>query len=77
MTTLTLRLPDAAHENLRQIARQQKVSLNRLFENMAEQLILSHQMENEFRLRAARGTAFRQEALCMLDQMDARHQTQE
>ncbi len=35
MSTITLRLPDAKHERLKNLARSQRISLNKLFEEWA------------------------------------------
>lgn len=35
MATLTIRLPDEKHERLRQLAKQRKISMNKLIEELS------------------------------------------
>jgi len=69
MATLTIRLPDSKHEQLRKIAQHEHLSLNGLFESISDQMIMRYQLEEEFKLRAARGIAYRQEAIAMMQSL--------
>lgn len=63
MSTVTLRLPDGKHQRLKDLARQQGVSLNRLLDEAATLMLAEYDAETRFRLRAARGNAERGLAL--------------
>jgi hypothetical protein len=69
MATMTIRIPDAKHERLRRLAKQQGVSLNKLVEEWANVALGQHDSEARFRAMAARGDANR--GLRLLDQLDA------
>jgi predicted transcriptional regulator len=69
MATLTIRLPDDKHARLRQLARQRKISLNKLMEELATIALTEFDTETRFRARAARGSAA--EGLRLLDKLDA------
>ena len=69
MSTLTIRMPDATHERLRDLARARGVSINKLIEEMATATLSAHDAEVRFRLMAARGEPDR--ALAILDRLDA------
>lgn len=69
MSTLTIRMPDATHARLRDLARVRGVSINKLIEEMATATLSAHDAEVRFRLLAARGKAER--ALAILDRLDA------
>ncbi len=69
MSTLTLRLPDEKHDRLRQLARHQNVSLNKLFEEFATIALAEFDASTRFRARAAVGS--REEGLRLLDKLDA------
>jgi plasmid stability protein len=71
MSTLTIRLPDDQHERLRVLASQRGVSLNKLFEEFSTKALTEFDMENRFRIRAARGD--KTKGLEILDALDARH----
>ncbi len=45
MSTLTIRLPDDKHERLKIIAKQRKISLNKLMDEMATVAITEHDTE--------------------------------
>ena len=68
MSTLTIRMPDAMHARLRDLARTRGVSINKLIEEMATATLAAHDAEMRFRLLAARGDAKR--ALAILDRLD-------
>jgi hypothetical protein len=69
MATLTIRLPDDKHARLRELARQRKISLNKLMEELATIALTEFDEETRFRARAARGSVA--EGLRLLDKLDA------
>jgi hypothetical protein len=69
MSTLTIRMPDATHARLRDLARARGVSINKLIEEMATATLSAHDAEVRFRLLAARGKPGR--GLAILDRLDA------
>ena len=69
MSTLTIRMPDATHERLRDLARARGVSINKLIEEMTTATLSAHDAEVRFRLLAARGKPER--ALAILDRLHA------
>jgi hypothetical protein len=69
MSTLTIRMPDATHARLRDLARTRGVSINKLIEEMATATLSAHDAEVRFRLLAARGKPER--GLAILDRLDA------
>jgi predicted transcriptional regulator len=68
MATMTIRLPDAKHERLKQLAQQRGVSLNKLIEEWSTVAITEFDAETRFRLLAAKGDPKR--ALRVLDKLD-------
>ena len=52
MTTLTIRLPDDTHARLRQLAKQRKMSLNKLIEELSTMALTQFEAETRFRARA-------------------------
>jgi hypothetical protein len=69
MATMTIRLPDAKHERLKQLAAQRGISLNKLFEEWSSIALTEFDAETRFRLLASRGD--RERALSILDKLDA------
>jgi plasmid stability protein len=69
MTTMTLRLPDETVQRLKALAKQQGKSLNKLFEQLSVQTLANWDVENRFKVRAARGD--NRQALAILDLLDA------
>jgi hypothetical protein len=67
MSTLTIRMPDATHARLRDLARARGVSINKLIEEIATATLSAHDAEVRFRLLAARGNPKR--ALAILDRL--------
>jgi len=55
MSTLTIRMPDATHARLRDLARARGVSINKLIEEIATATLSAHDAEGRFRLLARRG----------------------
>ena len=55
MSALIIRLPQEKRERLRQVAKDRKLSVNKLIEEMATVAIAEHDAEVRFHVRAARG----------------------
>ena len=55
MSALTVRLPDDKHDRLRALAQSRGTTLNRLIDEMATMMLVEHDAETRFRLRAANG----------------------
>ena len=68
MATLTIRLPDEKHERLRQLAKQRKMSMNKLMEELSTIALTQFDAETRFRARAARGSA--EAGLRLLEKLD-------
>ena len=68
MSVMTIRLPDAQHERLRQLARMRGVSVNKVIEELTTRALTEFDLETRFRTRAARGDP--EEGLRLLDQLD-------
>ena len=69
MATMTIRLPDAKHERLKQLAARRGISLNKLIEEWSSIALTEFDAEARFRLLASRGD--RKRALAVLDKLDA------
>lgn len=70
MSTVTLRIPDDKHRRLKQLAKARKLSVNKLFEDLATVALAAHDTELRFRALAARGRPER--GLALLDALDRR-----
>ena len=68
MSVLTIRVPDAKHERLKQLAKSRGISVNKLIEELSTVALAQHDAEMRFRLRAARGSPER--GLKLLDKLD-------
>lgn len=68
MSTLTIRVPDATHERLKQLARARRLSVNKLIEEFSTAALAEFDAEVRFRARAARGDPRR--GLALLDKLD-------
>jgi predicted transcriptional regulator len=55
MSALTVRLPDDKHARLRALAQSRGTTLNRLIDEMTTMMLVEHDAEVRFRLRAAKG----------------------
>ncbi|WP_395714241.1 toxin-antitoxin system HicB family antitoxin [Reyranella sp.] len=75
MSNLTIRVPDATHARLRDLARVRGVSINKLSEEIATATLSAHEAEVRFRLIAARGNRGR--ALTLLDRPDSEDHSKE
>ena len=71
MTAFTVRLPDEAHNRLREVAKQKKMSMNKLFEEMTTIIVTEFDAESRFRARASRGSA--EHGLELLETLRQRH----
>lgn len=69
MTTLTIRLPDDTHARLRQLAKQRKMSVNKLIEELSTIALTQFEAEARFRARATQGSVAT--GLQLLDKLDA------
>ena len=69
MSTITIRLPDDKHERLKTMAKQRKVSLNKLMDEMATVAITEHDTFTRFQIRAAKGSI--EEGLELLNKLDS------
>ena len=68
MSTVTLRIPDTKHERLKQYAKEQGISLNKLFDEFATIALAQFDAKTRFELKAAKGDAAR--GLQLLDKLD-------
>jgi predicted transcriptional regulator len=69
MSVLTIRLPDAKHTRLKELARTRGVSTNKLMEELATVALAQQDAQTRFELRASRGDVAR--GLAVLDKLDA------
>ena len=69
MSVLTIRLPDATHSRLKELARSRCVSANKLMEELATVALAQQDAQTRFALRASRGDVAR--GLAVLDKLDA------
>ena len=69
MATLTIRLSDEKHERLCQMARQRKISINKLMEEMSTATLAQFDAEVRFRALAQQGSV--KGGLKILDKLDA------
>ena len=67
MSALTVRLPDEKHNRLRALAQSRGTTLNRLIDGMTTMMLVEHDAETRFRLRAARGAGNAARGLALLD----------
>ena len=66
MSALTVRLPDDKHNRLRALAQSRGTTLNRLIDEMTTIMLVEHDAETRFRLRATRGTGQTQRGIDLL-----------
>ena len=66
MSALIIRLPEEKRERLKQVAKARNVSVNKLIEELATLVIVEHDAEVRFRLRAARGRGQAERGLALL-----------
>lgn len=65
MGTLTIRMPDATHVRLRQLAKSRNVSVNKLIEEFSTAALVEFDAETRFRARAAHGGTHEEEVCCI------------
>ena len=68
MSTITLRMPDSKHERLKQYAKEQGVSLNKLFDELATVALAQFDAKTRFTMMAAKGDTKR--GMELLDKLD-------
>ena len=68
MSTLTIRLPTAKHQRLKDFARARGLSLNKLIEELVTVALVQLDAENRHRLHDIRGGAV---GLALIDRLDA------
>ena len=68
MSTVTLRIPDSKHERLKQYAKEQGVSLNKLFEEFATVALAQFDVKTRFEIKASKGSI--EKGLQILDKLD-------
>ena len=68
MSTITLRMPDSKHERLKQYAKEQGVSLNKLFDEFATVALAQFDAKTRFTLMAAKGNV--KQGMKLLDKLD-------
>jgi hypothetical protein len=66
MAALIIRLPDGKRERLKDLARERRQSVTRLFDEMATVLLAEYDAETRFRARAARGAGKNKRGLELL-----------
>ena len=66
MAALIIRIPDSKRERLKDLARARKLSVTKLFDEMATVLIAEYDAETRFRARAARGAGRTRRGLRLL-----------
>lgn len=69
MSVLTVRLPDAKHARLKEMARARGLSTNKLIEELTTIALTQQDVQTRFTLRASRGDVER--GLVALDKLDA------
>jgi len=68
MSVLTIRVPDAKHQRLKQLAKARGISVNKLIEELSTVALAQFDAEMRFRVRASRGSVER--GLKLLDKLD-------
>ena len=68
MSTVTLRIPDSKHERLKEYAKEQGVSLNKLFEEFATVALAQFDAKTRFEIKASKGSI--EKGLQILDKLD-------
>ncbi len=68
MSTITLRIPDSKHERLKQYAKEQGISINKLFDEFATVALAQFDIKTRFELKAAKGDVAK--GLHLLDKLD-------
>jgi HicB-like protein involved in pilus formation len=68
MSILTIRIPEAKHARLRQLAESRGLSVNKLIDELATVALTQYDTEVRFRTLAAKGSVKR--GLALLDKLD-------
>ncbi len=68
MSTVTLRIPDSKHDRLKQYAKDQGISLNKLFDELATIALAQFDAKTRFEIAAKKGSS--QKGLELLDKLD-------
>lgn len=68
MSTITLRMQDSKHDRLKQYAKDQGISLNKLFDELATVAIAQFDAKTRFNLKSAKGDV--QTGIDLLDKLD-------
>ncbi len=68
MSVVTLRIPDAKHARLKQLAASRSTSVNRLLDELATVALAQHDLMVQFRASAERGDPAT--GLAILDELD-------
>ena len=68
MSTVTIRLPDSKHKRLKQYAKAQGISLNRLFDELATVALAQFDAKTRFTLLASKGNI--KKGVEILDKLD-------
>lgn len=55
MSAITFRLPDNKHEKLKELAKSQNISLNKLLNELSTIALANYDIQNRFKLRAKKG----------------------
>jgi len=70
MSTVTLRITDSKHDRLKQYAKQQGISLNKLFDEFATVALAQFDAKTRFEIMAKKGDVVR--GLELLDKLENR-----
>lgn len=68
MSTITLRMPDSKHDRLKQYAKEQGISLNKLFEEFATVALAQFDAKTRFEIKASKGNV--EKGLQLLDKLE-------
>ncbi len=69
MSTLTIRLPEDTAQRLKTMAQSRGLSMNKLIEQLSAHALAAWDTENHYRAMAATGDS--QQAIAILDRLDA------
>ena len=69
MSAITFRLPDAKYERLKQLAKSQNISVNKLLDGLSTVALASYDAKTSFEIRAKKGDKSR--GLDILDKLQS------
>lgn len=69
MSAITFRLPDAKYERLKQLAKSQNISVNKLLDELSTVALASYDAKTSFEIRAKKGDKTR--GLDILDKLQS------